>query len=172
MLGNMSQAPRQLVRPALVANLVVALVLALLVCVFLPMLGGSRRGKLPRIVMNLARIGAAKEMWASDRAATNGAAVSNQDLIPFLGEGPGSTGWIASVDSEVYRVNPVGVPPETRLESAYGGGSLPKGTRLRWSKNAGCEKLLPNQQGGANGWQPLYSWTNRAAPEAATRRSP
>lgn len=129
------------------------------------------KAKLPRIVFNLRLIDNAKQMWASDHAATNGTEVSKEDLMPYLGA-PGSTQWIASIDSEVYRVNAIGTAPETQLESAYGGGSLPKGTRLRWTQNMACEKLLPNPQGGANGWQPLSSNTSRTSTAAAPRRSP
>ena len=150
-----AQPPRQLVSRGFVVLMVGAGLAALLASVLLP--GGSRKPRVLRIVANLQRIDAAKQMWASGHAATNGAVVSNQDLLPYLSGGLGSTQWIASVDSEVYRVNPIGSPPETRLERTYGGGGFPKGTRLRWNQNVGCEKLLPNPQSGANGWQPLYS---------------
>ena len=137
----------------------------------LPSLTRSGKAKLPQIVGNLRQIDLAKQMWASDHAATNGAAVSEQDLAEYLRPRPGFTRLVASVDGEVYRPNTFGTPPEARLERPFG-TRFPTGTLVRWSTNAGCEILLPNQQGGANGWQPLYSGTNQVSPAAAARRSP
>jgi hypothetical protein len=148
-----------------VLSLVVALGLLLLVAELLP--SGSRRPKLPRVVMNLMQIDLAKQMWASEHAAANGAVVTEQQLIDRL-RLPGRTGLVAVVDSEIYRVNAIGTPPEALLERPFG-PRFPKGTLLRWSTNAGCEILLPNPQGGANGWQPLYSGTSRMSPAAAPR---
>ena len=116
------------------------------------------------------QIDLAKQAWALDHAATNGAAITEQDLMGYL-RVQGSTGLVTSVDSEIYRVNAIGTPPEAQLQRAFG-SRFPKGTLIRWTTKADCEILLPNPQGGANGWQPLYSLTNRMPEAAAPRRSP
>ena len=144
---------------------------AVIVAYVLPSLSGSRRAKLPEIIGNLKQIDLAKQMWASDHLATNGTVVSERELLGYLRPPPGSAGLVRPVDSEVYEPNAVGIPPEAKLERAFG-SRFPKGTLVRWSTNAGCEILLPNPQGGANGWQPLYSATNRTPAAAGARRSP
>ena len=150
--------------------MIVALSWLLIWFFVLPRLAGSTKAKVPQVVGNLRQIILAKQAWALDHAATNGAAVTEQDLIGYLGV-PGRTGLVASVDSETYRVNAIGTPPEAQLQRAFG-SSLPTGTLVRWTTNAGCEILLPNPQGRANGWQPLYSLTSRRPEGAAPRRSP
>lgn len=171
-LGNMSHEPSRPIPAGLVLGLILALCLLLVWFFVLPRLAGSNKAKVPQVVGNLKQIDLAKQFWASDHAATNGAAVTEQDLMGYL-RVPGSTGLLASVDSEIYRLNAVGTPPEAQLQRAFG-SRFPKGTLIRWTTNAGCEILLPNNpvQGGANGWQPLYSLTNRMPAAAAPRRSP
>jgi len=167
----MSQTSRQLVRPGFLLALLIAFGFLLIIGGLLPPLGGSKKAKLPQIIGNLKQIDLAKGIWASDHAATNGVAVSESNLVGYLRPRPGSTGLVASVDGEVYAPNVIGAPPEARLERPIG-PRFPNGTLVRWSTNAGCEIRLPNQQGGANGWQPLYSGTNRISPSAVPRRSP
>jgi hypothetical protein len=166
----MSHQPSRPVSSVLVVGLVVTLSWSLVWLFVLPRLAGSTRAKVPQVVGNLQQIDLAKQIWAKDHAATNGAAVTEQDLAGYLG-GPGRTGLVAFVDSEVYRLNAIGTPPEAQLQRAIG-TLLPRGTLVRWTTNAGCEILLPNLQGGANGWQPLYSVRGRTPAAAAPRRSP
>jgi hypothetical protein len=167
----MNQVPPPIVRPGFVLSLIVAIGVLFIVAKLLPDVGGSKRAKLPQVIGNLRQIDLAKQMWAADHAATNGASVSERDLAEYLRLPPGSTGLVTSVDWEVYRPNGVGRPPEAQLEKPFG-SRFPKGTLVRWSTNTGCEILLPNPQGGATGWQPLYSATNRTPAAAAPRRSP
>jgi hypothetical protein len=167
----MSQPPRQPVRPGFLFALLIVFGLVFIIPYLLPTLGGSGKAKLPQIIGNLRQIYLAKELWASDHAATNGAAVSEPDLVQYLRPRPGSTGLVASVDGEVYRPNAIGTPPEAKIERAFG-SRFPKGTIIRWATNAGCEILVPNPQGRANGWQPLSSLANRTPEPAAPRRSP
>jgi len=167
----MNKASDPQAHPGFRLALSVVLGIAFLAWVILPSLPVSTRAKLPQISSNLQRIDLAKQMWASDYAATNGATVPEQDLVEYLRPRPGSTGLVEAVDSEVYRRNAVGTPPEARLERAFG-SRFPKGTLVRWRTNVGCEILLPNGHGGTNDWQPLYSRTNRISPTAAPRRSP
>jgi hypothetical protein len=166
----MSDEPPRTISAALGRGIVLA-VLLLLVWVFvLPRLAGSSKAKVPQVVANLKQIDLAKQMWASDHAGTNGAVVTEQELMRYL-RVPGRTSLVATVDSEVYRVNAIGTPPEAQLQMPFG-PAFPKGTLVRWSTTAGTEILLPNPQGGANGWQPLYSGANRTPAAAAPRRSP
>ena len=167
----MSHPPRQPVRPGFLFALLIVFGLVFIIANLLPSLGGGGKPKLPQIIGNLRQIYLAKEMWAADHAATNGAAVSEPDLVQYLRPRPGSTGLVASVDGEFYRPNAIGTPPEARLERPFG-TRFPSGTLVRWSTNAGCEILLPNPQGGANGWQPLSSLSKRTSGAAAPRRSP
>ncbi len=169
-MGNMNERSDPPVRPGFLLALVVVLALVLLAYIALPSLAGSTKAKLPQIISNLRQLDLSKEMWASDHSATAGALVSEQDLAKYLGPRVSSTGLVVSVDSETYSLNPIGTPPEARLEKSI--GRFPKGMLMRWSTNGGCEILLPNPQGGANGWQPLHSGTNRTSAAAATRRSP
>ena len=154
----MSQEPSKPISPVMVAGLVVALCLMLVWFSVLPPLAGSSKAKVPQVVGNLRQIDLAKQTWALEHAATNGATVTEQDLLSYL-RVPGRTGLVGAVDSEIYRLNAIGTPPEAQLQKAFG-SRFPKGTLVRWTTNAGCEILLPNPQGGANGWQSLYSMTN------------
>ena len=166
----MSQEPSKRISPILVAGLVPAFCLMLVWFFVLPRLAGSNGAKVPQVVGNLRQIDLAKQAWALDHAATNGATVTEQDLLSYL-RVPGRTGLVGAVDSEIYRLNAIGTPPEAQLRKALG-SKFPKGTLVRWTTNAGCEILLPNPQGGANGWRPSYSMTNRMPETAAPRRSP
>lgn len=143
---------------------------AIIIAYALPSLTRGGKAKLPQVIGNLKQIDLAKQMWASDHAATNGAVVTEQELTQYL-RVPGRTGLVAIVDSETYRANVIGTPPEAQLRRSFG-PRFPEGTRVRWRTNAGTEILWPNPQGGANGWQPLYRGTNRTPAEAAPRRSP
>lgn len=154
----------------LVAWLIVALCLLFAWYFVLPKLAGSSKAKVPQAVGNLKQINLAKQAWALDHAATNGAAVTEQDLMSYR-RMPGSTGLVTSVDSETYRLNAIGMPPEAQLQKAFG-SRFPKGTLIRWTANAGCEILLPNPQGGADGSQSFNSETNWTSAAAASRRSP
>lgn len=167
----MNQTPRQIVRPGFVLALLIVFGLFFIIASLLPSFGGSRKAKLPQVLNNLRQIEIVKEIWASEHAASNGAAVSDSELAAYLNPRQGSTGLVASVAGEVYRANAIGTPAEARLERPIG-TRFPMGTLVRWSTNVGCEILLPNQQSGANGWQPLYSGTNRISRAAGSRRSP
>jgi hypothetical protein len=158
------------VSSVLAVGLIVALCLLFAWYFVLPKLAGSSKAKVPQVVGNLKQVDLAKQAWAWDHAATNGAAVTEQDLMGYL-RVTGSTGLVTSVDSEIYTLNAIGTPPEAQLQRPFG-SRFPRGTLIRWTTNAGCEILLPNQQGGASGWQPLYSLTNRMPERAAPRRSP
>ena len=110
-------------------------------------------------------------MWASDHGASNGAAVSQQDLLQYLGSRHDPPGLVASIAGEVYNLAVIGGPAEARLEAPLG-TRFPSGTRVRWRTSAGCEILLPNEQGGASRWQPLSSATNAIPSATDTGRSP
>lgn len=161
----MRRALHQLVPSGLGLWLIGALICGFVVWMWLPPTHpGSGKPVLPLITRNLREIEHAKEKWASEHGASNGAAVSQQDLAPYLTPRP-------SVAGEVYRHNVVGSPAEARLERPLG-TRFPTGTVVRWSANAGCEIRLPNEQGRANGWQPLSSVTNAIPSAAATPPSP
>ena len=166
----MSHEPSRSVSPGLIAGLVVALCFLMVWYFVLPMLAGSSRAKVPQVVGNLRQIDLAKQMWAVDHAATNGVPVTEQDLSGYL-RVPGRTGLVAAIDSEVYRLNAIGTPPEAQLHRAFS-SRFPEGTLIRWTTNAGCEILVPNPQGGGNGWQPLSSLARRTPEATAPRRSP
>ena len=170
-LGNMSQVASGRLCHGLVAGLITVLCLLFVWYFVLPLLAGSRRAIVPQVLANLRRIDAAKEMWAADHAATNGAIVTERDLVDYLRPRPNSTALMRPVSSELYRLNALGVPPEAQLQEALG-ARFPKGPLFRFSRSAGYEVRLPNPQGGANGWQPFSSSANRALPAAAPRRSP
>jgi hypothetical protein len=168
----MNHGPSRRVSSVLGVGVVVALSWSFFWFLVLPRLVGpmSTKAKVPQVVGNLRQIDLAKRIWAEEHAATNGAAVTEQDLTDYL-KVPGRTGLVATVDSETYRLNAIGTPPEAQLQRDFS-ARFPKGTCIRWTSNAGCEILLPNPQGGANGWQPLYSVTVRTSEGAAPRRSP
>ena len=152
--------------------LIGALICGFVIWIQLPStLSRSVKPKLPQIIRNLREIELAKQLSTSDYSATNGVTLSELEIVRYLERRPGQTGLVASVDSEVYKPNPIGAPAEARLERGLG-SRFPKGTVIRWTTNAGCEILLPNPQDGANGWQPLRSETNRTSAAAASRRSP
>jgi len=165
----MNQTPNQSMRPGFVLTLLIVISLLGLLCKILPMLGGSKKPVLLRVVNNLKQIDLAKQWWALDHGASNGVQVSFQDLAPYLGQGNTLTGVIVSVLSETYTPNPIGIPPEARL--GKGVGRFPKDTSLRWSTNRGSEVLLPSLQGESNNWQPTYSITNRTPAAAVSGRS-
>ena len=147
------KSPRQLVRPGFILSLAVVLGLSIILANLYP--AGSHRPKLLRVAGNLMRIDIAKKMWASDHAATNGTVVTEADLMQYL-KVAGRTGLVTTIDSEVYRVNAIGTPPEAQLQKPLE-ARFPKGTLVRWDTNAGPQILLPNPQGGTNVWQPPYS---------------
>src|SRR5512143_1775630 len=100
----MSEPAHQLVRPGFILALVSAVGLVFILFIVPDPLPAGGRAKLPRVTANLKQIDLAKQMWASDHAATNGAIVTEQELMQYL-RVPGRTGLVASVDSEIYRAN-------------------------------------------------------------------
>ncbi len=168
----MKQRPDRPVRRGRVIGLALALGLVFLPGIFLQSLTWSRKAKLAEITSNLEEINFAKAMWAADHSATTGVLASEQDLAKYLAPGRPTnfTGLVVSADSETYRANPIGIPPEAQLEKRM--GRFPKGMVIRWSSDRGCEVLWPNPQGRANGWQPVYASTNPSSVPAAPRRSP
>ena len=95
--------PPQPARHGFAVLLLIALGLFFLAWNLLPTLTGSRRAGLLAIVSNLRQVDIAKQMWASEHSATNGAQVTDEDLARYLGPHKGSTGLVASAFSEAYR---------------------------------------------------------------------
>ena len=145
--------------------------LACLAALMLPALTGGGPSKTIRIVNNLRQIELMKQMWASDHAVTGSVRFTEHDLAPYA-YGYSSNGLARPVIGERYIIHGLGVGPEAQLTQPY--GKLPAGTviRLRPESNRLFRVFLPNQQGGANGRQPIQSETNRTSAAAASRRSP
>jgi hypothetical protein len=137
----------------------------------LPMLTGGGPTKTMRIVNNLRQIETVKQMWASDHGLTGAVQISEQDLASYF-PGYSSNGLVRPVIGERYIIHRLGVGPEAQITRTY--GRLPAGTviRLRPESNRLYRVFLPNQQGGADGRQPIRSESNRISEAAASRRSP
>ncbi len=152
----------------LAAALVVVLCVLFVWDFVLPSLGGSNKSKVISVVNNLNQIELAKELWASDHGATGAVQVSVQDLARYMGQPASSSSLVKPVMGERYIINPLGVAPEAQL--ARDSSRWPSGTVIRL--HAQPTVLLPNQQGGASGRQPIRPETNSASAAAASRRSP
>ena len=151
--------------------LLAAFGLACMAALLLPALVGGGPSKTMRIVNNLKQIELMKAMWAADHGVTGSVRITEHDLAPYA-YGYSSNGLARLVAGEHYIIHRLGVGPEAQLTRPY--GKLPAGTviRLRPESNRLFRVVLPNEQGGANGRQPLRSETNRTSAAAASRRSP
>jgi len=138
----------------------------------LPAFSGGGRTRIGGILSNLKQIDIAKQQWAEEHGATNSTLVSPEALaLYFSGQRkPGQL--VFPVVGERYFINNVGAAPEAQL--TRGLGKWPEGTiiRLHRTTNRLYEVILPKEQGGANGRQPLGPETNATSAAAASRRSP
>jgi hypothetical protein len=122
------------------------------------------------ITDNLRQIQGAKEQWAYEHHETNDIAMARQKLEGMFGA-RGYDAFVRPVAHERYTINTLWKPAEAELTRKVD-GYYPRGTLVRLGTNARVEIILPNQQGRANGRQPLSSDTNRTSAAAASRRSP
>jgi hypothetical protein len=136
-----------------------------------PMLVGGGPAKTMSIVNNLRQIELMKQQWALDHGVTGSVRIAEHDLAPYA-YGYSSNGIARPVTGERYIIHRSGLGPEAQLTQAY--GKLPAGTviRLRPDTNRLFRIFLPNEQGGANGRQPIRPETNRTPEAAASSHSP
>jgi hypothetical protein len=126
---------------------------------------GGGPSKTSTIINNLRQLDGAVQAWAYEHHQPDTAFARKQDVAPYL-----HNGWVVSVAGEHYTIGSVTQSPQAELTRELGG--RPKGSIFRLGTNGLSEIVLPNEQGGANGRQPVGSETNRTSSAAASRRSP
>jgi hypothetical protein len=137
----MSQSRSTPLESRLVLGSILAVGLIGVFCFVLPRLAGKGKSKVLHVVSNLRQIAVAKEMWALDRAATNGTIVTEMDLARYF-RVSGRTGLVSAIDGEAYSLNVIGVPPEAQLQRDWG-SRFPKGTLIQWTTNGRYHRVLP-----------------------------
>jgi hypothetical protein len=157
------------VRPWLLKILFLVVVLGLLAAIAIPNHIGGGPGKLSSVINLLREIDAAKEYWATQQGATNGAPslreITEQDIAAVVVRGDGQdhfdrfgfgfdkNGNIHGAEGVMFVINPLGKSPEARFTANFKlskdawpwGPKIPKGTVMRFGRDE-VEFILPGQE--------------------------